>query len=363
MQQYPSINGLRALSVFSVIIGHLNYSQSFLADWQEGESSFLNLLKFFLQDAQIGVNVFFILSGFLITRLLLDEQARSHEIALKNFYVRRALRIFPAYYFVLLVYFVLQIAGLLHFDMWSWITSVTFMKQFYITDWFTSHFWSLSVEEMFYLFWPFVFVTGDRWRKTVAISIVLLVPVMRVWLHFNPVETAEFTMFTRSDAIALGCLCALYQDKIVALLRPYWVPVFIFSAVALFVLRDVPVHLAKIGLGFIFIPLGVTHGTVANLLIALILMYSVFGPRGLWFWFLNTPVMRYIGVLSYSLYLWQQFFISSGRAWIGQFPQNVVLTFLAALGSYYLIEKPFLRLKSRFTTRIPAAEKTAVVEA
>lgn len=356
MQKYPSINGLRALSILSVIISHLDFKQGFFQDWKEDNHA-LNLLKFFLQDAQFGVNVFFVLSGFLITSLLIEEERRTQTVSLKKFYIRRTLRIFPAYYFVLLVYFVLQIENYLHLSDLSWITALTFTKQFYRTEWFTAHFWSLSVEESFYLFWPLVFMGGDRFRKRAAVFLIILVPVIRTFLYFHPIAWIdELMLFTRIDAIAMGCFFAIYKDAIVAKLSPYWTAVFVVSAVAVVVLHDLPIHFAKIGLGFIFIPLGLTHGTIANVLIALILMYSVFGPKGLWFRLLNTRVMDAIGLLSYSLYLWQQFFISERVDWINRFPQNVVLIFLTAIGSYYLIEKPFLRLKKKFSSEHAATK-------
>jgi peptidoglycan/LPS O-acetylase OafA/YrhL len=332
--------------------------------WKE-DNRLLTLIKYFLLNHHFGVNVFFVVSGFLITSLLLDEEQRTGTISFKNFYIRRTLRIFPAYYFVLLVYFFLQLVGYFHLSALSWMTSLTFTKQFYSYDWQTGHFWSLSVEEMFYLFWPMVFVGGDRFRKRMAIVLIILAPLMRIVFHFYPTEWRnDLTLFTRIDGIALGCFVALYKDEILAKLSSYWTVIFISASATLLVLPDVPFHLAKIGLGFVLIPLGVTYGSIANVLIALILLYSVFGPQGLWFRLLNSEAMNYVGMLSYSIYLWQQFFIwgrEGHEDWIHQFPQNIVLTFLAAMGSYYLIEKPFLRMKAKFPS--DAAPTRKVVEA
>jgi len=367
MQKYPSINGLRAISILLVLLGHLHVTSSIFQVWKE-DNRLLNLVKYFLLNHHFGVNVFFVVSGFLITSLLLDEEQRTGTISFKKFYIRRTLRIFPAYYFVLLVYFLLQLGGYFHFSTLSWITSLTFTKQFYSHDWQTGHFWSLSVEEIFYLFWPLVFVAGDRFRKRTAILLIVLVPLMRIVFHFYPTEWRnDLTLFTRIDGIALGCLVALYKEEILAKLSAYWTAVFIFAAAALLVLPDVRFHLAKIGLEFILIPLGTTYGSIANVLIALILLYSVFGPQRLWFRLLNSRVMDYVGMLSYSIYLWQEFFIwgrEGHKDWIHQFPQNIVFTFLAAMGSYYLIEKPFLHLKAKFSSdAAPTGKAVQVAEA
>ncbi|HVG40283.1 MAG TPA: acyltransferase, partial [Chitinophagaceae bacterium] len=109
----PSINGLRAISILLVIISHV--AVYYQADWFIG---------------QFGVNVFFILSGYLITRLLLVEEESKGTINLKKFYVRRTLRIFPAYYFMLLVYFILQVAGIIYLNSFAWLTALTYTKYF-----------------------------------------------------------------------------------------------------------------------------------------------------------------------------------------------------------------------------------------
>ncbi len=362
MRKYPSINGLRAISILLVVMGHLNLTSTIFQFWKE-DNRVLNLVKYFLLNHHFGVNVFFVVSGFLITSLLLDEEQRTGTISFKKFYIRRSLRIFPAYYFVLLVYFILQLAGYFHFNALSWLTSLTFTKQFYYDDWYTSHFWSLSVEETFYLFWPLVFMAGDVFRKRIAVFLIVLVPLIRIGFHFYPVSWhSELTVFTRIDGIALGCLLALYKEEIVARFSAYWTAIFVFATVAILALPDMPFLLSKVGLDFVLVPLGLTYGTLANVLIALILLYSVFGPQGLWFRLLNSRVMDYIGVLSYSIYLWQQFFmwaLDGPEDWIHRFPQNTVLIFLAAMGSYHLIEKPFLRMKAKFSSDAMPAENVA----
>jgi peptidoglycan/LPS O-acetylase OafA/YrhL len=95
--------------------------------------------------------------------------------------------------------------------------------------------------------------------------------------------------------------------------------------------------------------LGTTSGIIANLSIAIIMFYSVFGPKGLWFKFLNLRLLNFIGILSYSIYLWQQFFICKSSNWFTQFPQNIFILFAFAFSSHYIIENPFMKLKTRFS--------------
>ena len=106
--------------------------------------------------------------------------------------------------------------------------------------------------------------------------------------------------------------------------------------------------MSEINLGFVFVPLGTTHGTIANFTIGFLMMYSIFGPRNLWFSFLNLKVINYIGILSYSIYLWQQMFISGASNWGTTYPQNLFFILIIAMLSYHFIEKPFLRLKTKF---------------
>ena len=151
--KYPSINGLRAISILLVVIHHLCLNEHIFTEIQK--NTFIRPLTNFLQDGNFGVNVFFVISGFLITTLLTNEENKNNKISLKNFYVRRVLRIFPAYYFLLLVYFVLQLLNYIQIDPAAWLTAITYTKYFnWSLDWYTAHAWSLSIEEHFYLFWP-----------------------------------------------------------------------------------------------------------------------------------------------------------------------------------------------------------------
>jgi peptidoglycan/LPS O-acetylase OafA/YrhL len=359
--RYASLNGLRAISIIIVIVSHLalNYA------------AFPEFLKSvpLITDGKFAVNVFFVISGFLITRLLLQEEKLTKNISLKNFFIRRILRIFPAYYFLLSVYFILSCVGFLQLSNQSWLTSITYTKYFnWNQDWYTGHAWSLSIEEHFYLLWPLFFTFGPRGKRYFIFAVLLIVPVFRAFSYYNDVSWINpLTIFYRFDAIATGCLFALYQEKIVSVLTLHWKKYF-YIAIALLLSLSLLAYFNDMydwGLDFFIISIGSTYGTIANLLIAVILLCSVFGPQGIWFKFLNSRIMERIGILSYSIYLWQQLFTAKEDHFINRFPINIAFIIAASLCSYYFIEKPFLKLKTRFSSSeekeekpLPAAELT-----
>jgi peptidoglycan/LPS O-acetylase OafA/YrhL len=348
-QQYPSLNGLRAVSILLILIHHLSYQNGILEDVLK--ITWLQPISLLLQDGQFGVNVFFVISGFLITYVMSQEEQINGKMGVKNFYFRRMLRIFPAYYFLLFVYFILQLFQVIHLENESWITALTYTKSFnWQLDWYTSHAWSLSIEEQFYIFWPLVFIIGPTFRKYIGFFLLGTVPLLRVYLYFHPSDYLDdLTIFLRVDALATGCMIALYKEELIRFFTPYWKIGFYFSLCIVFFIRffDFPIIKEKIDISFLTIPFGFNRGTFANLAIGFILLYSVFGPKKSWFRFLNSRVINLIGILSYSLYLWQQIFIMESTNWIQQFPQNLVFIFGMTLFSYYLIEKPFLKIKAR----------------
>ena len=352
--KYPSLNGLRAISILFVITPHLAIQNGIFADVK---APWLIPVLDFLKSGDLGVNVFFVISGFLITSLLLQEEASTGTVSLKYFYLRRTLRIFPAYYFLLLVYFVLQLFHVITISNLSWLTAITYTK--YLTwnlDWFTAHAWSLSIEEQFYLVWPFVFLRFRSFRVYFVLILIALVPSMRLLNFLQPGLLGfyifnSFSIFIKTDAIAMGCLFALYKDEILKFISLHWKKVLYVSITILFIHSSILKILWDLG----FIMAGnlyeIVIGTISSFFIALLMMYSVFGPQKGWFKFLNLRVINYIGMLSYSIYLWQQLFIYQSDCWLTQFPQNLGCVAFMALFSYYVIEAPFLRIKARFAAR------------
>ena len=338
----PSLNGLRALSVIFVILYHFNsrfpHNVAIQPPW-----------TFPFLDRYLGVNIFFVISGYLITTLLMKEKELTQSVSLKQFYIRRTLRIFPAYYFLLAVYALLQLCNVLHFAPLSWLTSLTYTKYFYKSDWETGHLWSLSVEEHFYLLWPLLFKTFKKYNFLYAV--IVIVPVFRLIAnHYNISWMDSLSIFQRGDAIVFGCLLALHYQKIT-----HWVNRLV-SINRLFILLPlvllIIVYLA--GLPFVkptvinglITAFGNTYGTLANIAIVMIIVISI-NSRNWWYKFLNIPAMNFIGKISYSLYLWQQLFFSTSLGIFSMFPLNFIAIVCMALFSYYLVELPFLKIKRR----------------
>lgn len=346
MQRYPSLNGLRAISIGIVVVCHLYVRNGMFT--QLSKITWFRPVFRLITDGQLGVNIFFVISGFLITSLMLKEEERSGAISIKKFYIRRSLRIFPAYFFLLFIYSLLQIFRFIYIPRMAWLTAFTYTKYFnWYIDTYTGHLWSLSVEEHFYLTWPLIFAAGPKIRKFLAVFLIFAVPLLRIyvapenWFY-------QLTIFTRIDAIATGCFFALYKSEILAAVKPYMRSLFTVSFAMLFLLAYFTDQSNTAPHSALYAALGTTFGTLANFSVALIMMYSIFGPRGLWFRMLNSSLANYIGLLSYSIYLWQQIFIIQPAGMFTRFPVNLLCTIACSLFSYYLIERPFLKIKYIF---------------
>jgi peptidoglycan/LPS O-acetylase OafA/YrhL len=364
----PSLNGLRALSITIVLLYHLSATGLF----STGNLRFPFDIPF---DGDFGVNVFFVISGFLITTLLMEEEKKYGAISLKNFYIRRVFRIFPAYYLLLLVYFVLQLFSVLHFSTQSWLSSLFYYK--YVNhneDVETAHLWSLSIEEQFYLVWPFVFLFFKKAKAYFAFVIILLVFSCRTIAYYKFSNASMLSdwlfIFQRADALMIGCLFALYREKLTTLLDKCMKWYFLPLLLLLIYLNSWSFHLwikyHRPHLGFLIVPIGLTTpiGTITNLLIAVALLFSI-RYKNRWFAFLNLPFMNFIGKLSYSLYLWQQLFLMSNKLGIlNKFPFNIIGCFGAALLSYYWVERPFFRLREKWkiTSRIAILPNPSISE-
>ena len=331
----PSLDGLRAISIALVLLGHLSGTRGFgKLDLGVGDY------------AHLGVIVFFVISGFLITRLMLSERRKNGCVSLKLFYVRRTLRLFPASYAFIACVCLLWWVGVVHLqaaDIWHAVTyTVNFLPE---RSWQIGHLWSLSVEEQFYLLWPCTFVVlGPRRAGWVAAGVILFGPVARsgAWLFLRGTPYRDLEMFPMvADSLAMGCLLARVGGW---LERKNWYlqlfrPVCSVGLAAL-------ILLINRYMGYTVVEVFGT--SVVNLSLAILIHRSVYCSRDWIGQVLNWKPIAFVGVLSYSLYLWQQLFLNRNScAWVNVFPQNLVFTIAAALGSYFLLERPVLRLRRR----------------
>lgn len=336
----PSLDGLRAISILLVVVGHAISPQAFPA-----------LFTMFGHLGNYGVRIFFLISGFLITTLLLKEHDRSGHVSLKNFYIRRALRIFPAFYLYAGAIVVLSSLGMVVLYQGDLLHALTYTMNYHLKrSWYLNHIWSLSVEEQFYLLWPAVILLAKPRRSLkIAMWVVLLAPVMRAVMAFG--FGASTTSLTRhfqavSDALATGCLLAGFYNWLgtqrwyMSISGKPWIP-----AAAGFLL-------ALSGAGFLFHPLlfYIPGQSLANLGGILLIDHSIRHPAGWFGRLMNWKPLAYIGMWSYSIYLWQELFLDHEKTGLGiPLPYNVILTFAVSILSYYLIEQQFLKLKNRFT--------------
>ncbi len=348
----PCLDGLRALSIALVIVGHLFGTAGF-----EATGAYVE----WLPSANFGVRVFFVISGFLITSLLIAEATKTGTISVLKFYFRRTFRIFPAFYAFIALMGAASYWGLVPMhrgDIWY---AVTYTANYnWDRAWTLGHLWSLSVEEQFYLLWPFLLLSaGIRRGKWIAISYVLLAPLVRVgiWKLFPDMRAGIGETFeTSADAIAAGCTLAYCRDW---LSQQTWLKR----------LHSPWAMLGIVSLAFVadrhsdYVSISYTVGeTYTNLAIALAVDWCLRNSQGRIGAFLNSAVLVFVGQLSYSLYLWQQPFLNDHgtHAWT-HFPLNLILAVSFGLLSFYLIETPALRWRSRVERWLwrPAADDAA----
>lgn len=344
---YPSLNGLRALSIMFVVFSHLKEE---LRRVPIVSDLFQHIG--FISDGQFGVNIFFVISGFLITALLLQEENHYRRISLKKFYMRRTLRIFPAYYSLLLVYALLSCVDIIEITPMSWLTAITYTKYYnWGLDWFTAHAWSLSIEENFYLVWPIVFLSRSKLRSYFLVSIIVICPIFRVYSVLHSTWMGELTIFQRLDSIALGCLVALYYQSLLKLIIKHQLQLIILSVIWILIYPLLtPINIKySLHIGWFTVPFAGSIGTITNMSIVVFLIYSLNFKSNYFYLLLNSKPLNFIGMLSYSIYLWQQIFTSSLFFGRDIFPFNLVLLLIFSLISYYFIEKPFLKLKNEFS--------------
>lgn len=303
-------------------------------------------MSFLADYATFGVTVFFVVSGFLITTLLLREKDKNGSISLRDFYVRRAFRILPPAYFFLLIVTMLEWHSLERGKLLAaWLYCMDFVRSM---PWDVAHIWSLSVEEQFYLVWPVALVLFWRQRNRILVLGMVAAPVARILFHAFGLKDISTTAFPCvEDALAAGCLLAIFRDR----LRTRLV-----DALAL------PIAIVTLTLSRFHWPHGVYPGLVESLQIAGIALLLDHCIRKE-YWMLNWKPVVWLGTVSYSLYLWQMPFLNGVdpiRGWWVRYPWNLGCALACACFSYYFIERPALALRDKVIRRMHAKETPAL---
>jgi peptidoglycan/LPS O-acetylase OafA/YrhL len=311
------------------------------------------------------VQIFFVLSGFLITTLMLREVERTGRVVLGQFYLRRALRIIPVYATYLFLLAILDACGAARFNGRQWLAAATYTVNFLPPPLplAMSHLWSLCVEEHFYLLWPLLMaLLPARWCVR-AIPVCLAMSFLARWILLTcSYGSIDLLTFTRIDDIAVGCGLAYIArsstarsclDQFVSF-RRLALLFALFAASQVCLSRAVGSSLLPSAL----LPVGIALANDVNTLTIAVFMWAVVNHSGgFWHRLLNHPVPVHLGVLSYSIYLWHVLLCEREEPdWLCSFPQNLLFVFVAATLSYRCIEAPFLAWKDRFAGE-PTASK------
>jgi peptidoglycan/LPS O-acetylase OafA/YrhL len=341
----PSLDGLRAISILMVLAGHAI----------QGKHSFG--FRLLLIHPALGVRVFFVISGYLITSLLLRERSESGRISLRLFYARRTLRILPAFCLFAGTVAILCALGVIRVPSQTWAYVLTYTVNFdQQLPWVLGHLWSLSVEEQFYLLWPLAmkFARPAVWPWVALLSVVAGILIRMVYTLTGMTlvnANLHYAFPFVCGPIAMGCLLAIYAPTV----RRYITgSKFLSGDLVLVLAAPVVLLLDTLDLGTAnrFIAL------VMDSLMTFCIARVVFVPTTMVAGVLNRKPLVMLGKLSYSLYLFQQLFLDSMDVApiLIPFPFNLAAAFAAALVCYRFVEVPFLKLRGRFRQASGVAE-------
>jgi peptidoglycan/LPS O-acetylase OafA/YrhL len=323
----PQLDGLRAVAVIFVMAFH-----------------FIPWVDRYAPLGAIGVRLFFVLSGFLITRILLQARSVDVAAALRSFYLRRGLRIFPLFYLVLALAALINIGPVRQTIGWH----VGYLTNFYLFDrggWHgsISHLWSLAVEEQFYMVWPLLVLLLPERRLPIAIAAMVCAAPLSRLLIGGPMDAV----------LPLSCVDALGAGALLA------VPTWRYRMMAAGFVIGVPLTIAALGFrvaGYGSQPFEVALDFGVSLAAAWIVGRAAKGFAGWLGAFLTARPVLYTGTISYGLYLYHGFmpyvlgrYLTGFAAmpWMARFALLTTATFATAAASWHVFEAPILTLKDR----------------
>lgn len=356
----PQLDTLRAVAVLMVVVSH----------WFSKE----NLLNRYLPNGTIGVTLFFILSGYLITGILLRNKkavnsGASASTIFRNFYLRRSLRIFPIYYIVLFY------ALALNFE---YIRDNFYWHFFYLSNFYfwkvnamqggLSHFWSLSVEEQFYLFWPALIIYIPNKRLPLLFASGFFVSLFfRIFVSANTNGYATALMPANLDTFCLGAVLSYSQINKMNWISyykqysPFLILVFflVFIALNFFNIKSDSIKTFP-----------VFYRLSLLLFLSAVIFECALGVKNQFFQvFLNNKILIYLGKISYGLYLYHNLIpyvytiqlppvFNTYTYYFIQFARLLVLVLISSF-SWYVFERPILKFKEKFCSDADRSQKMA----
>jgi peptidoglycan/LPS O-acetylase OafA/YrhL len=330
-----SLDGWRAVAIVLVLLSHWWGTQ--------GADQIPAWLGPFRSHGDLGVRIFLVISGLLITFLLLKEEEGRGQISLKLFYIRRAIKIFPVYFTFLGVLAVMSVLGYYHDELSTWIGALTFTRNVIGKgDSATGHLWSLAVEEQFYLLWPACLVGFGLAKRPRAALCIFGVVVVGAFVAKAITCTGygfvcgrllgEKSLFRYMDSLAIGCAAAfvLWHERARIPAWGFW-----------------PAAIALVFSSALTQSAAVT--TLQSGLAAIAILCSIIAAPPI----LNNKPVVLLGVLSYSIYIWHMLFV----AHYTKAGNNTLLDwrfwFIPAIGvasaSYYFLERPLNSLRRNFS--------------
>ena len=339
MKRIPSLDGFRCISVILVLFSHCALSSGF-------PYRYAHLASF----GAVGLIFFFVISGFLITTLLLNEEVNNGKISVTNFYIRRVFRIVP----ILLLYVLfiwlwknIEKPGVKYTDI---IHALSFTINFSTTrvPWFFVHLWTLSVEEQFYISFPIIFILFRKHLKLMLFVLIAYSCITRAIVYefpaYQTILMAQY--FSVANTIMLGALGAvlLFENPQLLNLKLFRSYVLQITAASLIVLSLY--FTSKKWIGVMMLPFG---NLIISVAILFLIIVYIKPSDSLVYKFLNNKIVTHIGILSYSIYIWQQFFTWGSLQFIWRtFPYSLPCIYAVALASHYLWEQPFLKIRKAY---------------